>query len=114
MGLDQFAYFVEDESRLHEDGRVEDFYWRKHNRLQGWMEGLWRSKGNKGEFNCEDLELTMDDLITLQHDIEEKDLPEVDSYENYDDWRKENDENFIKSAINAIKDGHKVFYSCCY
>ena len=40
MGLDQYA------NRVNEAGdRVEVAYWRKHNRLQGWMEDLYISKG---------------------------------------------------------------------
>lgn len=122
MGLDQYAYIVDNEKQLYEEDIREDFHWRKHNRLQGWMESLWRSKGNTKTFNCENLELTIDDLIALQHDIEEKDLPETtgffygqDSYENYDGrgYKKE-DEKFIKRAIEAIKEGKKVFYSCWY
>ena len=40
MGLDQEAY-----SRGKEDQSSFSHYWRKHNRLQGWMENLWEEKG---------------------------------------------------------------------
>ena len=39
MGLDQYAY------RIKEGQGFEIAYWRKHNRLQGWMENLWVEKG---------------------------------------------------------------------
>ena len=49
MGLDQFAYKVKG------DERTELHYWRKHNRLQGFMEALYAKKNGNGEFNCVDL-----------------------------------------------------------
>jgi hypothetical protein len=40
MGLDQFAYCIDN------NGEKEELaYWRKHPNLQGWMENLWQSKG---------------------------------------------------------------------
>ena len=38
MGLDQYGYAVPKEES---EARNELAYWRKHNRLQGWMEHLW-------------------------------------------------------------------------
>ena len=46
MGLDQYA-------RIREPGE-EVMYWRKHNRLQGWMTDLWMKRtGNEdtSQFN---------------------------------------------------------------
>ena len=40
MGLDQNAYA---QNKNGEDEHLAD--WRKHNRLQGWMEDLWNEKG---------------------------------------------------------------------
>ena len=70
MGLDQYAY------RVKANGEpFEIAYWRKHNRLQGWMENLWVEKGKPNiqkhpdtgelidEFNCVDMELTWEDII---------------------------------------------------
>ena len=42
MGLDQYGYAVPKEES---EARNELAYWRKHNRLQGWMEQLWYDKG---------------------------------------------------------------------
>jgi hypothetical protein len=70
MGLDQYAY------RIKEDGeRTEIAYWRKHNRLQGWMENLYIKKGGIEEFNCVDVEIGWDDVIRLQEDINNRSLP---------------------------------------
>ena len=67
MGLDQYAFARKGEpirNRLETEYEVEHeiAYWRKHPNLQGWMEQLWREKGGEGEFNCVDVELTLDDL----------------------------------------------------
>ena len=44
MGLDQWAYCRPPRKRnSDEDEHLEE--WRKHNRLQGFMEQLWESKG---------------------------------------------------------------------
>ena len=62
MGLDQYAY-----AKTSEDSEEQEelAYWRKHNRLHGWMEDLYRDKGNAVEheafgnsFNCVEVELT--------------------------------------------------------
>ena len=116
MGLDQNAY------KVSQDGEREELaYWRKHNRLQGWMEARYADKGGEGEFNCVDLELTGDDILDLEVAIDDKELPETggfffgdDSYERYDREHgdKETDQKFIKDAKEALDDGSKIVYSC--
>ena len=134
MGLDQYAYYETDNS---EEPICE---WRKHNRLQGWMEQLWEGKGRPGnasdgnplgDFNCVPLELSEDDLDALEEALESFDLPETagfffgsDSYfwENEDGkpypeneyFYKEQDIDFVKKAKQALTEGHKVFYNCWY
>ncbi len=137
MGLDQFAY-----RRLpneDSDDNITISEWRKHNRLQGWMEQLWEDKGrpnfteanseSMGDFNCVELEITLSDLEQLEAHIENKSLPETggfffgnDSY-NWEDedgkpfpegdyYYKETDLEFIEEARKAIADGQKVYYNC--
>ena len=65
MGLDQYAWV----GRKPSDEAPEDFYWRKHSRLQQFMEDLWREKGREEELNCNNLELTEADLLALQEAI---------------------------------------------
>ena len=85
MGLDQYAY-----SKPSEDSeeQTELAYWRKHNRLQGWMEQLWEDKGRPnfdpkyhgggiGDFNCIPVELNLSDIEQLEAHIENKSLPET-------------------------------------
>ena len=84
MGLDQYATARKGEPRkvpqtwttTDADGNEEEvveYYnewddtielaeWRKHPNLQGWMENLWYEKGGEGEFNCVELELTLENL----------------------------------------------------
>ena len=110
MGLDQRAFIREDTPLIE---------WRKHNRLQGWMEDLWREKtASKGEFNLEDLELELEDIERLEQDIMNKKLPVTsgfffgdDSYVDYEKWHLEDDLEFIKKAKEALSDGQRVLYS---
>ena len=108
MGLDQYAHC----------GEEEIAYWRKHNRLQGWMENLYREKGGTGDFNCVDVELTLEDLDQLEAAINDMDLPEThgfffgtDSYVDYEEWYKDGDLKFIADARKAINAGKTVTYS---
>ena len=137
MGLDQFAYRrLPDEDS---DGNITISEWRKHNRLQGWMEQLWEYKGRPnfdsstddamGSFNCVELEITLSDLEQLEAHVENKSLPETggfffgdDSFswtdenekpfEDGDYYHKETDLEFIREAREAISDGQKVYYNC--
>lgn len=131
MGLDQYAYMEKDGEQI----AITD--WRKHNRLQGWMEELWNDKGRPnaetednpmGDFNCVPLPLNADDIDNLEEAIENFDLPETggfffgnDSYfwNNEDDepypeneyYYKEADLDFIKQAREALGKGYEVFYN---
>ena len=120
MGLDQYATARKGEGTIDEDGYThykdsfEIAYWRKHPNLQGWMEELWRGKGNDGEFNCVDLELTLSDLDYLEQSLDESALPETAGFffgTNSDDHYAEQDREFILSARNAIEKGYTVIYS---
>ncbi len=117
MGLDQYAFARKgepnyDAGAIHEEHEVA--YWRKHPNLQGWMEDLWRSKGNEGEFNCVDVELTFEDLEKLEAAIEDAKLPETHGFffgNNSDDLYKETDQEFIREARQYLSDGYKIVYT---
>jgi len=120
MGLDQYAMARKGESKTDEEGyeyyedSMELAYWRKHPNLQGWMENLWRVKGNDGEFNCVDLELTLNDLDNLEKSLDNEALPETVGFffgADADDHYAEADREFIVQARAAIKQGYKVIYS---
>jgi hypothetical protein len=116
MGLDQFAYSVDKSGE-----REEIAYWRKHNRLQGWMEQRYVHKGGMGEFNCVDVEIDEDDLDLLEQTIKNKSLPQTggfffgnDSYADYEDeyGYKEADIEFLEKARKILESGNRVVYSC--
>ena len=120
MGLDQYGTARKGEPSTDEDGytyyedSMELAYWRKHPNLQGYMQQLWHEKGNDGEFNCVDLELTLSDLDYLEQSLDESALPETAGFffgTNSDDHYAEQDREFILSARNAIEKGYTVIYS---
>ena len=111
MGLDQYA-----KVRNPETQEVESFhYWRKHNALHGWMENLWKSKGNTGEFNCEPVELSLVDIDALEGNILCNSLPETQGFffgsdSRQADWRLEDDLFFIDKAKKHLDAGMKIAY----
>lgn len=136
MGLDQYAYArkgaPETETRyfdyLDDQGikktttevqviytdQIELAYWRKHPNLQGWMEQLWRSKGGEGEFNCVDVELTLDDLERMEYAVLLSTLPATQGFffgSDSDDRYKEGDLEFIRTAREHISQGYKIVYT---
>ena len=136
MGLDQYATARKGEPRkvpqtwttTDADGNEEEvveYYnewddtidlaeWRKHPNLQGWMENLWYEKGGEGEFNCVELEITLNDLNALEATLDEEALPETAGFffgGNADDHYAEADREFIVQARAAIKQGYTVVYS---
>ena len=78
MGLDQYAYIDPKEGARHANQRKEDsFYWRKHSRLHEFMCSVWMEQNPdkpKEKFNCEDLYLSEEDLLSLEKAIEEADI----------------------------------------
>ena len=120
MGLDQYATARRGEAKTDDEGytyyedSMELAYWRKHPNLQGWMEDLYHEKGNDGEFNCVDLELTLDDLDALEESLDEEALPETAGFffgTDSSDYYAEADREFIVQARAAIKQGYTVVYS---
>ena len=133
MGLDMYAYvaakagqqneFYEGAEWDEDTGNMvnpavnkprELAYWRKHPNLHGWMHRLWNEKGNTGDFNGDELELTWDDLERLEHVIKNNQLPSTTGFffgEDADDHYKQQDLEFIREAKAEIFTGLKVFYN---
>jgi hypothetical protein len=89
-------------------------YWRKHPNLHGWMHRLWESRGNSGDFNGDELELTWDDLEQLEQDIRDKNLPDTSGFffgNDADDHYREHDLKFVREAKAEAFLGLKVFYN---
>lgn len=119
MGLDQYAYAVD-----KDNNKTEICYWRKHPNLQGWMENLWDNKGRPNahedkdiaglsDFNCVPLELTKEDLDSLEQALESNNLPQTTGFffgNDSDDTYRQQDVEFIQAARNALDNGNKVVY----
>jgi hypothetical protein len=121
MGLDQYGFV-----RQKDHAQAVEFYWRKHSRLQEFMQALWADTvdGEDGEeFNCRELTLTKDDLQDLQGQI-------AKGYEDYvsrggffwgHQWQDQavdhyaqQDAEFVAAALDALEQGGQVEYSCWY
>ena len=133
MGLDQYAYARD--PRIERDEEDEDDWggdvhimdWRKHNRLQGYMEQIWLDQGGEyGDswsdgFNGKEVKLGNDEIDALEEAINNRDLPETsgfffgsDSYEDYEneDWGYlKSDLEFISEARKLLSEGFEVYYN---
>lgn len=116
MGLDMYAYRTGKAVAALDFDPPEDAvqiaYWRKHPNLHGWMEKLYHDRGGRsGAFNCDTLQLTADDLDTLERDLDA--LPATTGFffgESRADER-DDDVQFIAAARQAIAEGDRVYYS---
>ena len=143
MGLDQYTYARPPRKRNSEDD-IQITYWRKHNRLQGWMEQLWENKGcpnmpedydadeNFGTaFNCAELPLTHQDIDELEYAINNFAFPEANGFfwgsdsffwtdEDGNDYPEnsyyylESDLQFVTDARKMLEKKHRIFYSSWY
>ncbi|AUH66831.1 phosphoglycerate kinase [Paracoccus zhejiangensis] len=121
MGLDQYAYSISEENAA-EGGHVPQFTWRKHSRLQTWMEALYTARTglHSDNLNCGELRLTEADLTTLETAIREKALPVChggffyghQAQEEQADAYHDQDLAFCAWAKAEISEGHAVAYSC--
>jgi hypothetical protein len=143
MGLDQYAYARD--PRIERDEEDEDDWggdvhimdWRKHNRLQGYMEQIWLDQGGEyGEswgdgFNGKEVKLGNDEINALEEAINNLELPETsgfffgsDSYTwdsdgaiaeeekvQSDYYHKASDLEFIAEARKLLAEGFEVYYN---
>ena len=132
MGLDQYAYVAAragQQEEHYDSSSYNDLtnewtslvekpreiaYWRKHPNLHGWMHRLWESRGNQGDFNGDELELTWEDLEELERAVTHGQLPDTQGFffgNNADEHYRESDLEFIKNARAELFMGLKVFYN---
>lgn len=123
MGLDMYALkirkgLITEQVDFHlpdnDDAAEELHYWRKHPDLHGWMEDLYREKGGQGEqFNCDNLQLTEEDLNRLEEDIKAGELPDTTGFFfGESDGSETNDDlEFVRKAREAINEGYDVYYT---
>ena len=131
MGLDMYAYAAAragQQNEFYETGNYVDgefvnttvtkpmelAYWRKHPNLHGWMFNLWQSKGNEGDFNGDELELTAEDLDELELAVIHGQLPATTGFffgNPSDEHYRKQDLEFIRNARAELFMGLKVFYN---
>jgi len=132
MGLDMTAYSRAKNTTLdtHEQDH-ELMYWRKHNAMHGLMNQIWESKDRplpegfelrEGrtvkdiDFNCIELELTVEDVDMIEKLVMDQELPETSGFFFGHDSRFDNDDydkdvEFIRLAREAFKRGDSVYYN---
>jgi hypothetical protein len=120
MGLAQCAY-----TRLPDQNPTDiepQFIWRKHAKLQEFMECLFevRTGQPRNELNCGELQLQAEDIAILQTLIEQNKLPESPGgffygHQFQDESAAEyrdKDLEFCAWACAILHTRQKVFYSC--
>jgi len=131
MGLDQYAFInPREEKRTDDEGKEytvklaeKDFYWRKHSRLQTFMEKRWVEKTGKDavELNCQDMELNREDIIALVKAVNNgyaDDFCEGGFFYGHEfqeeqaNHYQEQDTEFCSAATLALEKGQKVIYTC--
>ena len=117
MGLDQYAFIrdpnvvAQPETTAEPADDLHVFYWRKHADLEGWMANLYYEKGGTDEFNCQEVELTLEDIDRLSNDHSA--LPTTSGF-FFGTSRPEHiaeTQNFISMAKDLLNQGHKLFYT---
>lgn len=75
MGLDHYAYIKTAESG--DEGETPKFVWRKHSKLQTFMEALYEDCTglSASDLNCGELALESDDLDALEKAVTDSALP---------------------------------------
>ena len=120
MGLDQCAYTRPDDQEPSE--APTQFIWRKHAKLQEFMEQLYveRTGSPADELNCGELKLLTEDIERLKQLVENDDLPtsvggffygHQFQHQSAAEYR-EQDLEFCAWALNTIKAGNRVYFSC--
>lgn len=117
MGLDMYARSTKRRLTSLVDfntgkADAEIHYWRKHPNLHGWMEELYRDKGGTEVFNCTTVQLTADDIDTLERVISDGTLPDTCGFffGMTDGCEREDDLDFIAKARAAMASGLSVYY----
>ncbi len=120
MGLDQYAYVKTPESG--DEGESPKFVWRKHSKLQTFMEALYteRTGLSASDLNCGELKLETADIDTLEQAVKRSALPHCEGgffygHQFQDEQATEYrdyDLEFCAWARAEIARGSTVIYSC--
>ena len=119
MGLDMYAFKMKAKEAgdtqtmdgwAEEIERVEIAYWRKFNRLHGWMEALYREKGGEGDFNCVYVRLEQADLDRLKTALDKRKLVHTPGFffgtSEWDDLHIIHTKTFIQDAKQLLDAGY--------
>ena len=120
MGLDQYAYIKTEESG--DEGDTPKFVWRKHSKLQTFMEALYEDRTglSASDLNCGELQLQAGDIDTLEQAVKGSALPQCAGgfffgHQSQDDQATEYrdyDLEFCAWARAELEHGSTVIYSC--
>jgi hypothetical protein len=120
MGLDQYAYIKTPETG--EEGESPKFVWRKHSKLQTFMEALYEKRTGLSatDLNCGELALEIGDIETLEEAINGSALPHCEGgffcgHQFQDEQASEYrayDLEFCAWARAEMQAGSTVIYSC--
>ena len=121
MGLDQYA-FERLPGQNPDDDIQPEYIWRKHAKLQEFMERLFETRTGltRGRMNCTPLELTGEDVALLEELVASGALPESPGGfffgEEFQDEQAERyrdqDIAFCRWAQTVLSTRNKVFYAC--
>ena len=105
MGLDQYAFATKGENK------IELMYWRKHANLEGWMANLYAQRGGRGDFNCVELQLFKNDLVSLKRDCDNLEVASGFFWGQSTDEDAHSTRDFIDSALAYIDMGYTITYT---
>ena len=135
MGLDQFAWSSERPMHYVKDDegdpvlkpvvKMDEFYWRKHSKLQSYFEDKFYKGELKGirddrDFNCNPILLDLDTINHLEALLDAKKMPKSEGgffygHQFQDDQAeeyREQDLEFCRWARKEIAKGNHVYYDC--
>lgn len=115
MGLDQYAHSADNDQN-------PEFIWRKHAKLQTFMEDLYYERAGTDaiSFNCVDLALSAEDIMALERLVSTDNLPASEGGFFFGhQWQdeaateyREQDLKFCKWAAAVLETRQQVIYSC--
>lgn len=117
MNLDQYAF-------TPESSEHPEFIWRKHAKLQAFMEELYYARAGDGaeSFICVELALTVENVETLEALVVAVKLPTFEGGFFFEpQWQdesaqdyKEQDLKFCKWAAAVLETRQQVIYCSCW
>jgi hypothetical protein len=114
MGLDQYLRAQD----AHGSESAEIGYWRKHPDLHCFIESLWRERNPdaEGEFNCESVLLTEEDILKIIECSKRGSFGEFDGsrgfFFGYTNLKKHRDTvEIMELALKLCREGKRILYS---